>query len=110
MKKLFKKTFYFCLILTSLTDCQDLKEGLTGKKKSNSDEFLIEKKNPLVLPPKFDELPEPKKLTKDNQNEQEEIDLKAILTNKNSKNKTLTKSQTSTGSLEQSTLEKIKSN
>ena len=110
MKKLFKKTFYFCLILTSFTACQGLKDGLTGKKKSNSDEFLIEKKNPLVLPPKFDELPEPKKLTKDNQNEQEEIDLKAILTNKNSKNKTLTKSQTSTGSLEQSTLEKIKSN
>ena len=110
MKKLFKNTFYLFLILSSLSACQSLKDGLTGKKKSNSDEFLIEKKNPLVLPPKFDELPEPKKMTKEKQNEQEETDLKSILTKKNSKNKTAIKNQTSSGSLEQSTLEKIKSN
>jgi hypothetical protein len=39
---------------------------LTGKKKTNSDEFLVKKKNPLSLPPEFEKLPEPKTLTKNN--------------------------------------------
>ena len=109
MKKLLKKTFYLLLILTSFSACQNLKDGLTGKKKSNSDEFLIEKKNPLVVPPKFEELPEPNTSSKKNQNE-EEISLKDILIQKNSKIKKSPKSQSSNGSLEQSILEKIKSN
>ena len=41
------------------TSCQSIKDGLSGKKNENSDEFLVQKKNPLVLPPKFLELPEP---------------------------------------------------
>ena len=32
-----------------------------GSKKKGSDEFLVEKKSPLVLPPSFGELPEPGK-------------------------------------------------
>ena len=38
-----------------------VKETLSGQKKQNSDEFLVKKKNPLVLPPNFDDLPEPQK-------------------------------------------------
>ena len=35
-------------------------EALQGKKRSdNSDEFLVEKKNPLALPPDYDKLPTP---------------------------------------------------
>ena len=34
---------------------------LSIKGKPSPDEFLVEKKNPLVLPPNFDELPEPGK-------------------------------------------------
>ena len=34
--------------------------GLTRKKRSDQgDEFLIDKKNPLVMPPDFDKLPKP---------------------------------------------------
>ena len=33
--------------------------GLTGGKKDNTDEFLVEKKNPLVLPPDYNDLPLP---------------------------------------------------
>ena len=47
----------FCLVITS---CQTLKDGLSGNKNNNSDEFLVQKKNPLVLPPKYLELPKPK--------------------------------------------------
>ena len=31
----------------------------SGKKVENSDEFLVEKKNPLIMPPDFQDLPEP---------------------------------------------------
>ena len=53
------------MVLTALSACQSLKDGLTGKKKNNTDEFLVEKKNPLVLPPKFDELQKQKILTEE---------------------------------------------
>ena len=39
--------------------CQNVKDGLTLQKRTGSDEFLVKKKNPLVLPPNFNELPIP---------------------------------------------------
>ena len=61
------------LLLILLTSCQALKDGLTGKKRDNSDEFLVEKKNPLEMPPNFNQLPVPKK-DKENINQSEKID------------------------------------
>jgi|TARA_B110000240_G_C13295094_1_gene365967 hypothetical protein len=110
MKKLFRNTFYLILILVLVSACQSVKDGLTGSKKSNSDEFLVEKKNPLVLPTDFDKLPEPKTLIIDNVSEEEEIDLKAILTDKNSSVSTSSTKKTLSSSVEKSILEKIKSN
>jgi len=49
-------TLSFLLLLNS---CSSVAEGLGGSKKKGSDEFLVEKKAPLVLPPSFGELPEP---------------------------------------------------
>jgi hypothetical protein len=46
-----------CLIL--LPSCQSVKEGLSGQKKKSGDEFLVQKKNPLVKPENFNELPRP---------------------------------------------------
>ena len=63
MRELYMRKFYLFLIVILLSGCQSVKDGLTGQKKSNSDEFLIEKKNPLVLPPEFVKLPEPKTLS-----------------------------------------------
>ena len=53
-----KKTILI-IVLISLYSCQSIKDGLTGKKYESSDEFLVIKKNPLVLPPDFNELPKP---------------------------------------------------
>ena len=39
--------------------CQTLKNAVSGTKQENSDEFLVQKKNPLVLPPDFTDLPVP---------------------------------------------------
>ena len=62
MKKI---SFYLIIFSIFLTSCQSIKDGLSGRKAENSDEFLVKKKNPLVMPPKFMELPEPKEKTFD---------------------------------------------
>lgn len=55
----FKKTIILILSLVFLYSC-GLGDALQGKKRSeNSDEFLVQKKNPLTAPPDMDELPVP---------------------------------------------------
>ena len=54
------KTILLLIFLVFLNTCQSLKDGLSGTKRKNSDEFLVEKKNPLELPPDYGELPTPK--------------------------------------------------
>ena len=60
-----------------LTNCQSIVDGISMKKKNSSDQFLIEKKSPLVLPPDFDELPEP--TSEVERSEEEEFDIKNVL-------------------------------
>ena len=60
------KKYKFCIIFLSfviiLNSCTKLSEGMTGSKRSkSSDEFLIHKKKPLVVPPDFNDMPSPKK-------------------------------------------------
>tara|TARA_Y100000768_G_C23887395_1_gene638333 strand:+ start:655 stop:978 length:324 start_codon:yes stop_codon:yes gene_type:complete len=53
-------TLIIILFSFFLYSCESVKEGLQGKKRSEqSDEFLVEKKNPLALPPDYDKLPTP---------------------------------------------------
>ena len=71
-----KKFFLMTTILIFTMSCQSVKDGLTMQKKNNSDEFLIKKKNPLVLPPDYDKLPEPGNSEfKDKKKEINEIEL-----------------------------------
>ena len=110
MKKLYKHIFYFFLISLLLGACQSVKDGLTGQKKSNSDEFLIEKKNPLVLPSDFDKLPEPKTLSKKENDKRGEINVKDILKKQTTKKNSASIKSSSGGTLEKNILEKIKNN
>ena len=110
MKKLLKNIFCIFIILSSFNACQSVKDGLTGKKQTNSDEFLVKKKNPLSQPPDFEKLPEPETLTKKKDQNDNEVSLKEILTKNTTTEITVSNSETSTGSLEKSILEKIKSN
>ena len=50
------RIFLFIILLTFLFGCKSAKDVLTLKKKNNADEFLGEKKSPLVVPPDFDKL------------------------------------------------------
>ena len=51
------------LLIFLVTSCADtwgnVKRGLTGAKQKSTDEFLVKKKDPLILPPDFDNLPSP---------------------------------------------------
>jgi len=60
-----KINYYLIIFSIFLTSCQSIKDGLSGRKSENSDEFLVKKKNPLVMQPKFMELPKPKEETFD---------------------------------------------
>ena len=58
------KFFLVFIISIFLNGCgnnwREFKETMSGQKVTNTDEFLIKKKDPLVLPPEYEKLPLPK--------------------------------------------------
>ena len=73
------KKIFLLIFLLSLYSCQTVKDALSGKKYESSDEFLVIKKNPLVLPPDFNELPEPGDQEKKSREETIEAEIDDIL-------------------------------
>ena len=61
MKNLNKYFFIISLILflNSCNSFSDFKKTMSGEKIANTDEFLIKKKDPLILPPNYEKLPLP---------------------------------------------------
>jgi hypothetical protein len=102
-----KKNFIFIFIFIFLSNCQSLgnfKKAMTGQKVNTTDEFLIKKKDPLILPPQYDKLPLPK--SSDFQ-EKKENTIKSILkTGKNSE----IKKDSSISSLEKKIFEELRKN
>ena len=103
-----KKISLFLLLLIVTTSCQSIKDGLSGKKGENSDEFLVQKKNPLVLPPDFTDLPEPFEESQKVTEVQIEEDIEKLLGMENSVENTNNASNSS--SIESFVLKKIKEN
>jgi len=60
---MFKKIIYMCVLVFFITSCADtfssVKRGLTGDKRGSTDEFMVRKKDPLILPPDYKNLPTP---------------------------------------------------
>ena len=57
-----KIIIYILSIIYLVVSCQTMdsvKRGLTGEKRKSADEFLIQKKDPLILPPDYESLPTP---------------------------------------------------
>ena len=75
------KKFMFLNIILILSSCSTIKEGFSNQKKNSSDEFLVEKKSPLVMPPDFDELPIPKEI--EIQTDSSENEFKTLITQDN---------------------------
>ena len=110
-----KKIIQIIILSLLLYSCgTDLKDALQGKKRSeNSDEFLVQKKNPLILPPNYNELPVPSSGTENQEinNQEDSLDVKKILEidaggNQIDKKKCVT--DNTDNCLEKSILEKIK--
>ena len=93
-------------VILFLSSCGSIKEGFKNQKKNSTDEFLVEKKSPLVMPPDYNVLPIPKQKSLDKKVEDNIIE--SLISKKNVKiiEDVNTKSQ----SLEQQILKKIKSN
>ena len=104
-----KKINILLILLISIlifNSCATVKEGFRSKKKNSTDEFLVEKKSPLIMPPEFNELPIPDNNQKSENNE--ETDIKKLITNnENSSTENISNQNTN---FENSILEKIKNN
>ena len=108
-----KHKFYiiFLSLIIVLSACQKFSEGMIGSKRSKgSDEFLVHKKKPLVMPPDFDDMPSPKQ----NKKKEEELStssesIEDLLNIKKKENNESFESGNDS-SLEQSILKKIKTN
>jgi hypothetical protein len=85
-----------------------LKEGFSSQKKNSSDEFLVEKKLPLLMPPDYNELPIP---NSENVNENKENDqIKDLISNSENTKTVLDNTNDSSESIESLILGKIKNN
>ena len=105
--KIFKKIILLSFLYI-LTSCGTLKEGFSNQKKNNNDEFLVEKKSPLIMPPDYNELPVPN--AESNQSLSEENSIKNLVTNEEKNTNTSNANSSESRGLEESLLEKIKNN
>ena len=104
MKKI-SSILFLAVVFFTFQSCQTVKEGFTSQKKKSTDEFLVEKKSPLVMPPELNELPIPK--TSNNIAEIEsENNIESLISNNNSPEN----SEVQNENFENSIIEKIKQN
>ena len=100
--KFFTLGLVFLLILNSCS-------GITGSKKENNDEFLVQKKSPLLMPPDYNELPNPK-LETDPETFEENNDIKELIVNSDQNNNSSLDKDKPSENFEKLFLEKIKKN
>ena len=110
-----KKIIQIIILSLLLYSCgTGIQDALQGKKRSeNSDEFLVQKKNPLILPPNYGELPVPSSGLENQEiiNQEDSLDVKKILeidTDDNQIDKKKCPTDNTDKCLENSILEKIK--
>jgi len=91
-----------------ISGCNVVKEGFASSKKNSGDEFMIEKKSPLIMPPNYKKLPIPTYETNLKNNDKNVVRdlIKKTKKNKNDTNE-LNKNDKN---LENSVLKKIKEN
>ena len=100
--------FLLLIILSGilLTNCGSVKKAFDPQNKNNSEEFLVEKKSPLSMPPSFEELPVPSNEKVDIENQTNNIE--SLITEKKDNEKLET--DESDKDFEESILDKIKNN
>ena len=103
----FKIIFFTIFVVCFFYSCSTVKKGFESQRKNSTDEFLVEKKQPLVMPPDFDKLPLPKKKQMTNQQDGTSQVKELISTNKN-KSESLNINDRSNQKTENFILDKIK--
>ena len=93
------KFIFLFILLTSCSSFSDAGKALRNEKTKTTDEFLIEKRGPLSIPPDMEKLPKPKS------NENNELSKKDIFKKSTTSEKSEEKSR-----LENILLEEIKKN
>ncbi len=97
---------FFLINIFLLSSCGTAKKAFTNEKKNSSDEFLVQKKSPLVMPPDFNELPDPE--DESIVVEQNGADLQNLITNKKENLDEINDNKDQ--NLEESILEQIQNN
>ena len=100
---MYKKIIYILSIIFFVTSCDTLssvKRGLTGEKKVSTDEFFIEKKDPLILPPDYENLPIP---------DEGAVTMEGISTFEKTLGESIEDNSSTSSSTEESILKKIQS-
>ena len=94
------------LILSTiiLSNCGSVQKAFDPQNKNTSEEFLVEKKSPLSMPPSFEELPVPSNEKVDKESQINNIE--SLITEKNNSEKLET--DVSDKNFEQSIIDKIK--
>ena len=104
----FKKIIIFLLASFFLYSCTGVQDAFQGKKRSeNSDEFLVEKKNPLTVPPDINELPVPLDQEESKETSNSSSEIIEALQGQKTEDKANENNNKDQKSLEQSVLEKI---
>jgi hypothetical protein len=85
MIKIFNKILVIITLCLFITGCNSVKKAFDPQRKNSSEEFLVEKKSPLSMPPEFDELPIPSNEKVDKESQISNIDL--LITEKDSTEK-----------------------
>ena len=101
------KSSLLIIISTALiSSCGSVQKAFDPQNKNTSEEFLVEKKSPLSIPPSFEELPVPsnEKVNKENQIN----NIESLITEESNNEKLETVE--SDKDFEQSILDKIKNN
>ena len=109
MQKILNKIIIiiFFFITACASSWDDVKKGLGGQKRTSTDEFLVKKKDPLVMPPKWKDLPRPGQNMKLDNDDEEVTDIEELIQlGKNQESST--NYEQGNGSLEESILKKIK--
>ena len=92
------------------SSCGTVRDAFTNQKKNSSDEFLVEKKSPLVMPPNYDDLPVPQTSKNDSQKINKTNKIQDLITTNENKNTDNLNDNTLGDTIEKSLLEKIKQN
>ena len=102
---------FLLIFLFLLPGCQDVKKGFSGKNIDQGEEFLVIKKNPLVVPPDFEKMPLPKnQIDKTNsiKVENDQVSEFEKLLKTKDENINVSNSNENTGDLEKKIIDKIK--